>query len=132
MKGWHVPQEVKDDGIHHAVRQGILLVQQRLQEDAVCPIVVHLSNFQYGSSRVKHGDGALSQNTGQNDGFSQRTVPSLKLAKALITELPHIAYSCRKLFICPLRETFIRKLASYLIVLQKLLSEASPRPVFKM
>ena len=38
-------EEMKDEGVDDAVRKSVLLVQQGLDEDAVCPRILHFRDF---------------------------------------------------------------------------------------
>ena len=75
-------QEVKDDGVDDAVRQRVLLVEQRAQEDAVGAVVVHLGNFQDGRRRVEHGYRVLGHDAADDGCLAQCARAALKRSRA--------------------------------------------------
>jgi len=62
---------------YHSVRQGIFLVQQDSDEEAVGARVCHVSNAQQGRGRVQHRQRDTLQHTAHNDCLPQIAVPRL-------------------------------------------------------
>ena len=77
-----LPEEVEDDGVHHAVRQRVLLVEQRPQEHAVRSRVRHLGHLQDGRRRVEHRHRAARQHARHDDRFTQRARARLRNTRA--------------------------------------------------
>ncbi|RNA30906.1 hypothetical protein BpHYR1_017137 [Brachionus plicatilis] len=69
--------KVVDNGIHHPVRQSVLLVQENADKNRIGARVLHLGNFEQSSGRVEHGNGAFGHYAADDDGLSERTIPGL-------------------------------------------------------
>ena len=73
-----------EHGVDHVVREGVLLVQECPQEDAVGSAVLHLGYLEDGRARVEHGDAGLGQGTGDDEGLAEgaasRRMPLKKAA----------------------------------------------------
>ena len=63
--------KVGEHGVDHVIREGVLLVQECPQEDAVGSAVLHLGYLEDGRARVEHGDAGLGQGAGDDEGLAE-------------------------------------------------------------
>ncbi len=74
-------QEVKDDSVHHSIGQGILLVEENSQKDAVRATVLHFGNHEHYGRAVQDRDRMSGQDTANDDSLSQGAIAALTEGK---------------------------------------------------
>lgn len=68
------PEEVRDEGVNDLEGQGIALLNQGPDDDAVGPGVRHLSDLEEGHRRGEDGDGDLLQDRAKDERLKLSTV----------------------------------------------------------
>ena len=69
--------EVRVQCVNHVVGQGVLLVQERAEEDAVGSAVVHLGYLEDSCAGVQHRDAGLGQGAADDEGLAEGAGPAL-------------------------------------------------------